>query len=63
MKVLVQKSSRPADVVMVLCAGTRFTAKACMLSGQRSKFVKCYASPKLLTGLETDLVFTFTSQV
>lgn len=53
-KDLVQKLSRPGDVVMYFCEGACSTAKASMFLDEHKTFVECVVDSKLQTGTEPE---------
>lgn len=63
MKGLVRKLSRPENVVINICSGTCFTAKACILPDQHRTFVECNVDSALLTAAEADHVAISVLQV
>lgn len=63
MKGLMQKLSRPDDLVVNFYAGARFAAKVCMLLDQHRKFVIRHVTSETLSATEAGFVLTFASQV
>lgn len=56
MKKIVQKFTKPGDLVMYACAGTLSATKACMNLLKHRKFIGCAVDPSCVTEMMTQLI-------